>query len=104
MRNLVSNLSVELPSLLLACGAIGLVVFYLGITDVQRRIGRDWKRVLARSLLLFVYGVFLCLCRLFYSLWREHVAATRIRPGPCKPFRSLRAAAGPSRPIVLDRI
>lgn len=103
MRNLVSNLSVELPSLLLAFGAIGLVVFYLGITDVQRRIGRDWKRVLARSLLLFVYGFFMPVPA-FYSLWREHVAARRIRPGPCKPFRSLRAAAGPSRPIVLDRI
>lgn len=34
------------------------MVFCLGITDVQRRIGRDWKRVLARSLLLFVYGFF----------------------------------------------
>ena len=55
-RRLLAGWAAQPGPLWLAFFAICVFIFYLGMTDVQRRVGRAWRRVLLRSLYLFVHG------------------------------------------------
>jgi hypothetical protein len=56
LRRLLAGLAAQSGPRNLALAAICAFIFYLGMTDVQRRVGRAWKRVLLRSFGLFVHG------------------------------------------------
>jgi len=57
LRRLIAGLAAQSSPRNIAFSAICIFIFYLGMTDVQRRVGRSWRRVLLRSLILFLYGV-----------------------------------------------
>jgi hypothetical protein len=56
LRRLLHDLATQSGPRNLALAAMFVFIFYLGMTDVQRRVGRAWGRVLRRSLGLFVLG------------------------------------------------
>ena len=55
-RRLLAGWAAQSSPWEIALSAICVFIFYLGMTDVQRRVGRAWGRVLLRSLYLFIYG------------------------------------------------
>jgi hypothetical protein len=57
LRSLLAGLAAQSGSRHFALAVMLVFTFYLGMTDVQRRVGRDWGRVLRRSLGLFVFGL-----------------------------------------------
>ena len=56
LRRVLHDLAAQSGPRNLALAAMCVFIFYLGMTDVQRRVGRAWGRVLLRSLGLFVLG------------------------------------------------
>jgi len=87
LRRLLAGLAAQSGPRHLALVAMLVFTFYLGMTDVQRRVGRAWGRVLLRSLGLFVLGAAYA-----GAAWRLHCSGW-LTGMPPDPYYSLLLAA-----------